>query len=194
MTDPTPENVKRIFDHYFVADIELWTTFSQKLILREFKRHEIIKAYNTTEKYLNILINGSAALFVWNGQDDICINLFYENNFFCDYMSFLRQKKSIIQSQALEDCIVWSITYKDLQSLYARSMVGAHIGKTISEEFFIKKQEEQIRLLTLTPQQRYLRLLKDRPEIMQRTPLKIIASYLGLTPESLSRIRKRVLS
>ncbi|MGN4146230.1 hypothetical protein [Flavobacterium johnsoniae] len=58
---------------------------------------------------------------------------------------------------------------------------------------YIQKQQQQIDLLTLTPQDRYLKLIESRPEIFQRTPLKIIASYLGLTAESLSRIRKRII-
>ena len=71
-------------------------------------------------------------------------------------------------------------------------MIGVHIGKVISEELFIKKQTEQIGLLTLTPTQRYQKLVEEKPKILQRTPLKIIASYLGVLPESLSRIRKKI--
>ena len=67
------------------------------------------------------------------------------------------------------------------------------LGKAISEMLYVRKQQEQINLLTLSPQERYIKLIESRPEIFQRTPLKIIASYLGLTAESLSRIRKRVM-
>ncbi|MFY7814541.1 MAG: Crp/Fnr family transcriptional regulator, partial [Chryseobacterium taeanense] len=76
--------------------------------------------------------------------------------------------------------------------LYARNETGLRIGKAISEILFLRKQQEQINLLTLSPKERYLNLISQRPEIFQRTPLKIIASYLGLTAESLSRLRKRV--
>lgn len=192
MTEPTPEHIKKIFDTFYKADINLWIEFSKKLKVNQAAKNQVIKDYDTTEKSMNILITGSVGVFVWDGQDDVCINLYYENNFFCDYLSFLRQQSTFIKSQALEDCLYWSIKYKNLQELYSKSVVGVHIGKVIAEELFIKKQTEQVQLLTLTPKERYLKLIEERPQILQRTPLKIVASYLGLTAESLSRIRKRV--
>jgi len=190
---PSPEDVKRIFETYFTADMNIWKAFSEKIKVREFEKSEIIKDYNGVEKYLNIVIKGSAGLFVWDGKRDICINLLYENSFISDYMSFLNQQPSVIKTEALEDITLWSIFYQDLNELYQRSETGLRIGKAISEMLYVRKQQEQINLLTLSPQERYLKLIEGRPEIFQRTPLKIIASYLGLTAESLSRIRKRVM-
>lgn len=183
MTEPTAENIKKLFDKYFEAELSVWETFSSCLIYRTFRKNEIIKEHDSKERFMNIIINGSAGLFVYNGQDDICINLYYENDFFCDYLSFLKQKETTIKSKALENCEVWSISYDKLQELYQKSVIGVHIGKVISEELFIKKQTEQINLLTLSPKERYLKLLNERPKIIQRTPLKIIASYLGVLPE-----------
>jgi len=189
---PSPEDVKKIFETYFTADMNIWKGFSEKIKVREFEKSEIIKDYNAVERYLNIVIKGSAGLFVWDGKRDICINLLYENSFISDYMSFLSQQPAVIKTEALEDITLWSISHTDLNELYQRSETGLRIGKAISEMLYIKKQQEQINLLTLSPQERYLKLIASRPEIFQRTPLKIIASYLGLTAESLSRIRKRI--
>ncbi|CAM3734248.1 Crp/Fnr family transcriptional regulator [Flavobacterium chungbukense] len=189
---PSPEDVKKIFETYFTADMNIWKGFSEKIKVREFQKSEIIKDYHGVEKYLNIVIKGSAGLFVWDGKRDICINLLYENSFISDYMSFLNQQPSVIKTEALEDITLWSIYHQDLTELYQRSETGLRIGKAISEMLYVRKQQEQINLLTLSPQERYIKLIESRPEIFQRTPLKIIASYLGLTAESLSRIRKRV--
>lgn len=193
MTNPTPEEIKKIFDDYFVADVNLWSEFSKHIKTRNFNKHDIIKDYHKTERFVNILVKGSVGLFVWGNDKDICINLYYENHLFSDYLSFLNQKPIAIKSEALEDTEVWSIGYNGLKELYSNSINGLTIGKAISDAMFIKKQTEQVNLLTLTPTERYLKLIKERPEIFQRTSLKIIASYLGLTAESLSRIRKRIL-
>ncbi|MFD2942424.1 Crp/Fnr family transcriptional regulator [Flavobacterium notoginsengisoli] len=190
---PSPEDVKRIFETYFTADMNIWKGFSEKIKVREFEKSEIIKDYNAVERYLNIVIKGSAGLFVWDGKRDICINLLYEKSFISDYMSFLNQQSTVIKTEALEELTLWSISHSDLNELYQRSETGLRIGKAISEMLYVRKQQEQINLLTLSPQERYLKLIEGRPEIFQRTPLKIIASYLGLTAESLSRIRKRVM-
>lgn len=192
MQQPTPERIKEIFDPFYKADIQVWTAFSECIKLRQFEKNDIVKEYFKTEKYINILISGSVAHFVLADEKDICINLFYENHIFSDYLSFLTQSSTVIKTQALEDCIVWSIHYDDLAELYLKSSTGIFIGKAISDAMFIRKQFEQINLLTLSPTERYLKLIKERPEIFQRTPLKIISSYLGVTSESLSRIRKKI--
>jgi len=191
MEQPTPEKIKKIFDQYYQADISLWIEFAKCIEPRKFIKGEIIKDYHKTEKYINILISGSVAHFVLTDEKDICINLYYEKQFFSDYLSFLTQTPTIIKTECLEDSIVWSIGHKDLYDLYAKSSKGLMIGKAISDTMFIRKQSEQINLLTLSPTERYLKLIKERPEIFQRTSLKIICSYLGVTAESLSRIRKK---
>lgn len=190
---PTPQQLQQIFAPYYDAELSIWETFSRKIIIRQFGKNEIIKDYDEIEKYLNIIITGSAGLFVWNGKKNICINLLYENSFMTDYYSFLKQQPSGIKTEALEDCTLWSVSSRDLNELYSRNEIGLRIGKSISESMFLRKQQEQINLLTLSPEERYLRLIKQRPEIFKRTPLKIIASYLGLTAESLSRLRKRLV-
>ncbi|PWG81244.1 Crp/Fnr family transcriptional regulator [Pararcticibacter amylolyticus] len=190
---PTPQQLQQIFAPYYDAELSIWETFSRKIIIRQFGKNEIIKDYDEIEKYLNIIVTGSAGLFVWNGKKNICINLLYENSFMTDYYSFLKQQPSGIKTEALEDCTLWSVSCRDLNELYSRNEIGLRIGKSISESMFLCKQQEQINLLTLSPEERYLRLIKQRPEIFKRTPLKIIASYLGLTAESLSRLRKRLV-
>lgn len=192
MPDITAENIKIIFDHFYIAEAKTWEVFTSKLQERRFRKNEIIKDYGTTEKYLNILISGTAGLFIWNGKNDICINLFYENDFFGDYLSFLKQEQKPLKTVALEDIVVWSISHTDLKTLYDSTMLGNTMARMMAETLYAKKQEEQINLLTLSAEERYIKLIKVRPQIIQRTSLKFIASYLGVTSESLSRIRKRV--
>lgn len=191
MVIPTPERIKQIFDAYYPVDIKFWVEFSKYAECRSFGRNEIIKEYHKTERYMNILVSGSVAHFVPYEEKEICINLYYENQVFSDYLSFLTQKPTIIKTESLEDSEIWSISFKNLQKLYEKSTQSLLIGKAIADIMFIRKQSEQINLLTLSPTERYLKLIQERPQIFQRTPLKIIASYLGITPESLSRIRKR---
>lgn len=192
MEQPTPEAVKQIFDTFYKADISLWTEFTKYLQVRAFEKNEIIKEYHKAERFINILISGSAAHFILTDDKEVCINLFYENQFFSDYLAFLTQSSTVIKTQALENCVVWSVSYDDLNELYSKSSRGLFIGKAIADAMFIRKQSEQINLLTLSPTDRYLKLIKERPEIFQRTSLKIICSYLGITAESLSRIRKKI--
>jgi CRP-like cAMP-binding protein len=189
----TAANIQKIFDPYYKADVTAWDGFASKLTERHFNKNEIIKAFDTTEKYLNILISGTAGLFIWNGKNEICLNLFYENDFFGDYLSFLKQEKTPLQTLALEDLTLWSITYTDLNIFYNKSILGAQMARIAAERLYAQKQQEQVNLLTLSPEERYLKLINERPQIIQRTSLKYVASYLGITSESLSRLRKRIV-
>lgn len=187
----TPEKIKEIFDAYYPVDIKFWVEFAKYTELRSFTKNEIIKGYHKTEKFINILVSGSVAHFVPYEGKEICINLYYESELFSDYLSFLTQKPTIIKTESIEDSEIYSVSFSSLQKLYEKSNQSLLIGKAISDIMFTRKQSEQINLLTMSPTERYLKLIQERPQIFQRTPLKIIASYLGITPESLSRIRKK---
>jgi len=184
--------VKKIFDPYFEAPLEIWESFASFLKKNSYKKNEIIKGVNEKEKSLHIILEGSAGIFLWKDNSTICLDLCYENDFFGDYMSFLTQEPSELFTQAIEQTVILSISYSELNELYKSSEIGMIIGRVAAESLYIHKQTQQIDLLMLTAEERYLKLLERQPEIIQRTPQKHIASYLGITPESFSRIRKKI--
>jgi CRP-like cAMP-binding protein len=188
------ERIKRIFDPYYSAPIEVWEVFAALLQHRKYRKNEILKESHSKESFLNIIINGSAGLFLDKSSHAICLDLCYEEEFFCDYMSFLTQSSTPLYTQALESLEVLSISHTSLEKLYTESPFGVQIGRVAAESLFIHKQNQQVELLTLTAEERYRQLLQKQPEIIRRTPSKHIASYLGITPESLSRIRKTIHS
>lgn len=186
------KQIKEIFDPYYSAPIEVWETFSKRLKTVTFKKNEEIKFPNTTERKLYIINKGSAGIFLWNENHPICVDLCFENDFFGDYMSLLTQISSPLYTVSFEETEMFYITYSDLMDLYENSKFGAKIGRIAAESLFIHKQAQQIELLTKTAEQRYRELLIKQPYIIQRVPLKHIASYLGINAESLSRIRKKL--
>jgi signal-transduction protein with cAMP-binding, CBS, and nucleotidyltransferase domain len=187
------KQLKDKFDAFFKADVELWNAFADKLKLRKFKKNDIIKDIDKIEHYLNIISTGSVGNFILNGGTETCISLSVVNNFSSDYYSFLSQKPSVIRTIALESTELLSISNKNLSDLYLKSNKGIWIGKAIAEQLFIQRQQVQIDLLTLTAEERYLKLLVEKPEVFQKVSLKYIASYIGITPESLSRLRKKII-
>jgi len=188
------KHLKSIFDKSFQADISLWIAFSKCMVSKTYKKNEIIKRANETEKYLNFVLNGSIGTFISNKGDETCISLTVNDNFSADYFSFLKQKPSLIYTVALENTEVLSISYRELAALYAKAPSSVWLGKTIAEQLFIQRQQIQIDFLTLSAKERYLKLLAEKPAIIQKVSLKYIASYIGVTPESLSRLRKEIVS
>ncbi len=184
--------IKEIFDPYCSAPVEVWEAFAERLKTITFKKNEEIKSPKITERKLYVIKKGSAGIFLWDENHPICIDLCFENDFFGDYLSFLTQKPTPLYTICFEETEMSYITYSDLMDLYENSKFGAKIGRIAAESLFIHKQAQQIELLTKTAEQRYRQLLDKQPHVIQRVPLKYIASYLGINAESLSRIRKKV--
>jgi CRP-like cAMP-binding protein len=182
--------IKSLFDKYFEAPVQLWDQFSEKMIFRTFEKNEIIKSTEQTETYIDLIIKGSIGVFMWSDNHNKCLDLFFEEDFSCDFMSFLEGKHTALFTQALEKTEVFSIAKANVNELYEENVIGLKIYRAATESLFIHKQNQQIDLLNKTAEERYQALLDEKPELILRTPSKHIASYLGITPESISRIRK----
>lgn len=94
--------------------------------------------------------------------------------------------------QLLEDCTLYRLRQADLQGLYDRDLNIANWGRKLAEIEFMKAEKRMIPLLCTTASQRYRQLLHDHPQLLRRVPLECLASYLGVTPVSLSRIRAKI--
>lgn len=182
------EILKQSFDRYVNAPIEAWTDFAAFCEPVTFEKDQIIKAQGTTEKYFYFILKGSAGLFLWNKNNFVCLDFAFEHSACCDYMSLLTKEPNDLEIVALERCEMIRISSGDFDTLSHKS-VGQVIRLMTAEASFIEKQQQQIELLTKTAEERYTILLNKFPCIHQRIAQKHIASYLGITPQSLSRIR-----
>jgi CRP-like cAMP-binding protein len=185
------ERLKKSFDRYFEAPIEAWRSFASFCELVRFKKNEIIKPYGQSEKYGYFILSGSGGVFIWKENNYMCLDLMYEDTFFGDYMSLITRQPSLLETMALENSEMLRISRDNVEKLKDTAM-----GKTIflmsAEASYVEKQQQQIDLLIKTAEQRYLELLEKQPLLIQRTPQKHLASYLGITTQSLSRIRKNI--
>lgn len=136
---------------------------------------------------------GSLRSFHLKDGEDITQTFFFAGNYATDYESFLTQRPSAVYIQAMEDTEVIQCHYDDLQKLYAASHTGERLGRLIAENIFLGLSLRNRHFLLDDPETRYLALMKERPKVIAHIPLKHIASYLGIKPESLSRIRARMV-
>jgi CRP-like cAMP-binding protein len=117
-----------------------------------------------------------------------------EGNLTTSYKSFILQNPSTLSIQALEKTELLAIEHADLQKLYAVSSVWQNLGRAFAEKEYIVMEQYASSLNNETAKEKYLRLLKEQPQIIQKAPVNYIASYLGITTRTLSRIRKEILS
>lgn len=184
------EILKKSFDQYYNAPIEAWQRFASLCDEVEFTKNEIIKQSGSTARYGYFLLEGSVGLFVWKENNRICTDLYLEYNFFGDDMSLLSGKPSPIEIIALEKIKALRINKTNIEIL-KKTPIGSMLFLAGEQNSFTDKQQQQIESMTLTAEDRYNNLMKTNPELLQRISQKHIASYLGITPQSLSRIRKK---
>lgn len=185
------KRLKAAFDPYFEAPLEAWVQFASLCDVITFKKNEIIKPYGQAERYGYFILSGSGGVFIWKEHHYVCLDLMYENTFFADYMSLITQKTSPLETMALEASEMLRISRQNIDRLKETPM-GQFIFMVSAEWSFVDKQQQQIDLLLKTAEQRYLELLEKQPHILLRTPQKHLASYLGITTQSLSRIRRKI--
>jgi CRP-like cAMP-binding protein len=112
-----------------------------------------------------------------------------EQEFATCFYSFITNKPSFEYIQALEDCELVKLSYSSLQKLYLRFPETERIGRIITENYYVKLEERVLNILFKTAKERYQKFSESKSHLLQRASLGQIASYLGITQETLSRIR-----
>ena len=184
--------LKKTFDQHYDAPIESWEEFVSFCEEVSYNKNDIIKQADTTAQYGYFLLEGSVGLFVWKENNMACTDLFLEYNFFGDDMSLLSGKSSPIEIIALEDSKMLRMTKSNIEIL-KKTPMGSMLFLAGGQNSYSEKQNQQIESMTLSADERYHALMKDKLELLQRISQKHIASYLGITPQSLSRIKKNTL-
>lgn len=187
------EILKKSFDKYYEAPLSAWERFASLCEVVTFKKNEVIKEAHTTATHGFFLLEGSVGLFVWKENNSICTDLFLEYNFFSDDISLFSGKPSPIEIISLENTKMLSLSKANMDILQ-ETPIGTMLFLEGEKNTNQVNQKKQIESMTLKAEERYEKLLKENPELLQRIAQKHIASYLGITPQSLSRIKKNLQS
>lgn len=110
-------HLKAAFDKYFEAPLEAWKSFASHCELVKFKKNEVIKPYGKAETSGYFILSGSGGVFVWKGNNYVCLDLMYEDTFFGDYMSLITQQPSPLETIALEDSEMLRISCTNIDKL-----------------------------------------------------------------------------
>ncbi|WP_288811332.1 MULTISPECIES: Crp/Fnr family transcriptional regulator [unclassified Sphingobacterium] len=170
----------------------------KELITRLF--HE--KKYGKGDFFLNegdvcrnvgFMVSGVMRYYINDDGEEKTYGFAQESDFICNNESFLPQQPSRQIIQSLEDCTVLVIGYDDLQKFYSSLKSGERFGRLVIEQVFVKTLQGLNSFYTDSPELRYEKFIKEYPDLLQRIPQYYIASYVGVKPQSLSRIRSRNL-
>ncbi len=165
--------------------------FNEQLNWKEVRKGELVVPSNKIWQNL-FFINEGAIRQHKVGPDgqDITVNFFCENDWMLDHESFTTQTPSIHFFSAFMGCQLVYIRHQQLHSLLSKSQAFLRIGKILNQVL----PPQNLSGKTLSPEEKYQWLLTDRPHLIHIFPLKLIASFLDLTPETLSRVRRKIIS
>lgn len=140
-------------------------------------------------KYIGFVEQGMVRQFYTKGNRDLTEHFTYENGVFLCLESFFRQIPSYLQVEVLEKSVIYALPHDALMQLIRERQEIHYLYSGILENCLIISQQKADASRFETAHERYNRLLSQHPEIVKRAPLNYIASYLGMTPETLSRVR-----
>lgn len=170
----------------------------KQLVLSKFHPHLYLRKQYALQhgdvcKYFNFVVRGCLRLYQVDNEGGLHILQFAtENYWILDLASFHRTKPSQLDIDALEDTVVLRITHEDLIDLYVSAPKFDRIFRVLLENHFMQQQERIAQLFSSTAEERYQSFLDEYPHLLTRLSQVQIASYLGVTPEFLSRIRNRM--
>lgn len=174
-----------------------WTLFSQHLHLRSVKKKAQFALQGKVCNEVGFILGGSFRFFFVKDGLEISNYFSFQNEFISSYRSFLKREPSLINVQAMEDSLVICFSHASVQELLKNNRIVLKMerfGRMMAEYLICCYEERVVSFVTQTPEERYRLLLENGDGLLQRIPQHYLANYLGITPVSLSRIRKRIFA
>ena len=180
------KNIAPITDQEFADTVSLFTE-------RNLQKGEYFVKQDKVCQHIAFIVKGTLRTFYINNKAEDTTSCFCtSNNLTTSYKSFILQQPSNLSIQAIEETELLVIDYSSLQKLYRSSPLWQNIGRIVAEQEYIVMEKYASVLNNETAKEKYLRLLKEQPTVIQKASVEDIASYLGVTRRTLSRIRKEI--
>lgn len=165
---------------------------NREILTEKFNRKHLLLKPGETARRLYFIRSGFLRAYFIDDQGKECTTWFMgKGDLMISVYSFFTQKPAHEYIEVLQDCKLQSLSWHELNAYYADFPQGNLLGRIVTQKYYILSEERSIFLRSQTPETRLNQLLERYPDIEQQTTLTNIASYLGMTRETLSRIRSK---
>lgn len=182
----------KIMRQFVDVPYQIWESCQNVIQEKKFTSKEIIIREGQTFNKMFFLKRGIARFFTIKDGIEITTNVFFKDSFPIDFHAYITEEPTKYFFEALTDCEITILPKSFIIETYEKNQLMQKFGRLIAEKSFVQLSERINSLFNLTPEERYLELLENKPHYFKKLPQYIIASYLGVKPESLSRIKKRL--
>lgn len=178
--------------HFSQKEIEMVQHYFEPV---SFSKNTVIEEAGKVPNYLYYIVSGYLRLFYMDENgNEITTHINCPPGFFTSYSHFISETVSDHNVECVTACELLRITKENLDHLVKQSHAMKDFSISVFQHSIAYNENRSRELSTLNAEQRYLKLLKDYPEIIQHVPIQYIASFLGMKPESLSRIRRKIIN
>ena len=178
--------------HFSQKEIEMVQHYFEPV---SFSKNTLIEVAGKVPNYLYYIVSGYLRLFYMDENgNEITTHINCPPGFFTSYSHFISETVSDHNVECVTACELLRITKENLDHLVKQSHAMKDFSISVFQHSIAYNENRSRELSTLNAEQRYLKLLKDYPEIIQHVPIQYIASFLGMKPESLSRIRRKIIN
>lgn len=186
-------SLRQAIERFVTLNDEEWEMLVPFLSIQHLKKHQNFALEGEKSSTIGFVLSGELRHFYTQDGEEKTTYFYFENHFVTSYISCITQQPSLITIEALSDCELVVFPYVELVQLFEKSNTWQKFGRLIAEYLAMGLEERMFGLLMQSPEERYQALLKgNKTKIIERIPQHYIANYLGVTPVSLSRIRKRI--
>ena len=184
--------IRAVFERFMPINDTFFDVITSHTRYVEMSKGQAFIQQGGTNDQLGLMVEGLMRGVEIIDGDDHTMMFFDAPCFVTEYVGYLRRDPARYSIVALEDCRLYTWSYDDLQRMYSLSKDGERVGRLIAEQVIAEVVNDVRSFRFDTATERYERLTATYPRLAQRVPQYMVASYLGITPESLSRIRARL--
>jgi CRP-like cAMP-binding protein len=183
--------VKKNVSLLLLENTDLAKGIQSIMSFEKFPKHHILHESGKVCNDMYMITSGIARVFYYQEDKDITCHFAAEQEIITTIDSFIQRKKSKYNIEALEDLEVFKISHSDLEKLFHSNPKYERLSRLFLQQIYIDLVERVDDLQLHTAHERYEMLLNKNPSLFQRVASKHIASFLGMTPETLSRVRTK---
>jgi CRP-like cAMP-binding protein len=184
---PLDDKIKSLFD-LDAESKDVFTALFSRQVIRKY--HSFARKGEYSKKFAFVESGVLRAYFSNDQGGEYNKTFFTEGSFVGAYSSLVSGEKNLIDIGSLTDCVLYVAEFRNITQLYDRYPKIERLARILAESLFVSKEKREIQLATLEAKERYEILQREHPSLEQRIPQYHIASYLGITPTQLSRIRR----
>lgn len=185
------EALREYFNKFIQLNDQEWQDLQQCLAKEVIRSKDHILTENEKCDFIAFIQEGVFRFYSLKDGEEKITAFFFPGDFVSNYRSFLTGKPSEHHIEALQDAVIYKIKLPQLQALYNKHQTIERLGRLIAENLYLIVAQRLDSFMFHTPAERYRELVNRNSKLLSEIPQYMIASYLGIKPETLSRIRAR---